>query len=205
MITVLERSSSNPRSAYSTIPKRRRNSKVSVSVLRENAELNEWRNAMVEFFDSEYENLEQALWQRAAVRRSEYSLWCHTAKRVTQQGSNGLKQRVQIRLNFEALGARGIWRTYTQGNKASSGSLQLSTYGEMQNFIKELIHAHSTRVGQYKMMLKCTAPEVKETIRSAMSDIWHALNNTSGHSNAIPIDLSDFEQKLESLKASHLL
>ncbi|KAG8738567.1 hypothetical protein FRC11_001327 [Ceratobasidium sp. 423] len=44
--------------------------------------------------------------------------------------------------------------------------------GDLQEYLSDMIHAHSVRVEQYKFLLKCTAWEVEWDIKKAMNDIW---------------------------------
>lgn len=80
--------------------------------------------------------------------------------------------------------------------------MHVSTYGEMQNFIKDDIDAHSIRVEHYKMVLRSTAFEVGRDIKLAMSDIWGTISGAN--LKHVSMDVSDFGLKIGYLKASSL-
>jgi hypothetical protein len=52
---------------------------------------------------------------------------------------------------------------------------EASSIKDIEDYINKLIHAHSGRVEQYKLWLKCNASEVERDIRRVMDDIWETI------------------------------
>ncbi|KAJ1299956.1 hypothetical protein OPQ81_002624 [Rhizoctonia solani] len=70
-----------------------------------------------------------------------------------------------------------VWRSpirmFRPQRKGSQSSIMKETdIGDLQAYLSDMIHAHSVRVEQYKMLLKCSAWEVEGDIKQTMNEIW---------------------------------
>ncbi|CAE6492896.1 unnamed protein product [Rhizoctonia solani] len=57
-------------------------------------------------------------------------------------------------------------------NGSQSNTMKETDIGELQEYLSDMIRAHSLRVEQYKFLLKCAACDVEWDIKKAMNDIW---------------------------------
>ncbi|CAE6485606.1 unnamed protein product [Rhizoctonia solani] len=57
-------------------------------------------------------------------------------------------------------------------NSSGSGIMREIDIGYLQQYLSDMIYSHSVRVGQYALLLKCTAQGVDTDIKKAMDEIW---------------------------------
>ncbi|KAF8749088.1 hypothetical protein RHS01_10332 [Rhizoctonia solani] len=56
--------------------------------------------------------------------------------------------------------------------KSQAQQLKEASIGELQELISDMIHAHSVRIENFRVLLGCSAREVEQDIKRTMNDIW---------------------------------
>ncbi|CAE6488158.1 unnamed protein product [Rhizoctonia solani] len=59
-----------------------------------------------------------------------------------------------------------------RSNGSQSNTMKETDIGDLQEYLSNMIRAHTVRVEQYKFQLKCEAWDVEWDIKEAMNDIW---------------------------------
>jgi hypothetical protein len=78
-------------------------------------------------------------------------------------------------------------RTCSQFNSSELDGVSTSSIENMDSYVNKLIHAHSGRLEQYKLWLKCSASEVEQDIRQAMDDVRETIPWEMGNVQRVTI------------------
>ncbi|CAE6421190.1 unnamed protein product [Rhizoctonia solani] len=60
----------------------------------------------------------------------------------------------------------------SQRKNSQAQQLKEASIGELQELISDMIHAHSVRIENFRVLLGCSAREVEQDIKRTMNDIW---------------------------------
>ncbi|KAH7322244.1 hypothetical protein B0J17DRAFT_723577 [Rhizoctonia solani] len=94
-----------------------------------------------------------------------------SADEVANYGPNMLPQ---ARFNFNFAWKAPLRMMRPKRKSSGSSIMREIDIGYLQQYLSDMIHAHSARVGQYALLLKCTSEGVDTDIKTAMNEVWRS-------------------------------